>query len=249
MHAQLSAHGLMRHYIHLPHPSRADLQQRDLATMKARFGRISARIALDACTRQQRRPLCLIIEDDTRLHPKFLSELAKTLDALPRDWQVLHLCPEFVWGSALPNPTPFKLHPDQQRPSDAVRFFSHWPATGGQWVGGPLAFVVRRPHAGAMARTLRGGTAWLFVTRQPDRSLSYVSSHRPCIGNNASVQHIGCRDEDVRCCEPEAVDQTLAIRHDGAYVARSPPLCIEDAGAAGGTSWGFDRFNAPQNAR
>ena len=42
-----------------------------------------------------------------------------------------------------------------------------------------------------------------------------------------------------RCCELEAVDETLAIhgarQGSGAYVARDPPLCFEDT--FGGSSF------------
>ncbi|CEM11218.1 unnamed protein product [Vitrella brassicaformis CCMP3155] len=48
------------------------------------------------------RGMVLFIEDDTGLYPypegEFRAELFKTVNDLPAQWQVLHLCSGFLWG-------------------------------------------------------------------------------------------------------------------------------------------------------
>jgi hypothetical protein len=240
MHAQLDALHIARLSLHLPRAS-AQEGKDSIARLKARIGRVSTMMALEACAGQQRR-FCLILEDDTRLRRDFLRELASTLKALPASWTALHLCPEFIWGGSQgAEATPFKLWKSYTDGPDDRFFASKWMATGGQWVGGPLAFVVTRAHATAMARPLRKQKPPLMrLQKQSDGSYNFTWHDRACHERNRE----GCSDDGTVCCDYEAVDMALAIHHQpGDYIARQPPLCTEDAASLGGTSFPRARFD------
>lgn len=243
----LAEHSIPWLHVHnMPAPTAAELRLNDIASIKARLGRVSTRLALDTCARQQRRSLCLIVEDDVRFHPRFVLELAQTLHALPRAWRALHLCPEFVWGGSTPNPTPLKLHPSQGR-ANGKRFYPQWPATRGQWVGGPVAFVVRQSHASAMLERLRGPPPFVGSSvgdSADDSPVEFVRSHPKCRASvrSACVEFVNWTTTCRFMCELEAVDMTLALDHQAdEYVAMEPPLCHEQA-PRGSSSFANSRF-------
>ena len=103
-------------------------------------------LALEACANTAW-SWCLVLEDDTVLHPHFLDELNATAHALPAGWRLLHLCPAYTWGGGGPGYT--KLAPPWLRsdPRPSQRFYEEWPAQWGMWNGGPTAFVVQRARA------------------------------------------------------------------------------------------------------
>lgn len=242
MRAQLRALGIGWLSIQVPQPSVEEMRSDDVPLMKARLGRASTLLALDECTRQEEKRFCLILEDDARLHPRFFEELLRTVRTLPPGFQALHLCPEFTWGGTQPDPTHFQLHASCTRPSTAERYFTSWPATLGQWVGGPVAFIVRRSHAQTMAHTLRGaGMQWIRVIMEPEFIATSTRDDSECIGPLPSRGRCHDANLTVSCCEPEAIDVALAIHHHpDEFVARQPPLCFEDP--MGGTSFEPSRF-------
>eukprot|EP00041_Stephanoeca_diplocostata_P026576 m.718774 g.718774 ORF g.718774 m.718774 type:complete len:382 (+) comp22997_c1_seq22:126-1271(+) len=54
------------------------------------------------CSKQTDYKVCLIMEDDTILHPNFTLEANALMEDLPADWQLVHLCPGFMRGNAGP---------------------------------------------------------------------------------------------------------------------------------------------------
>ena len=123
---------------------------------------------------------CVVIEDDTQLHPRFATEVEATLAQLPASWQLLHLCPAFLWinkgkrfAAEEVGKKAFRLQPGPNvevgstpRKNETRAFLVYpppfWvrgmngkdiPPTG-HALGGPTAFLVRRAHAPALARQL-----------------------------------------------------------------------------------------------
>ena len=94
---------------------------------------------LNACAEAEAE-YCLLFEDDTMFVPGFRSELTKTIDGLPADWEILHLCPQFLWGRMWEpiqedrffhlNPMPYdQFCIDKQFPNlpNDTRHFPEWP--------------------------------------------------------------------------------------------------------------------------
>lgn len=96
----------------------------------------------------------LLLEDDTTLHPHFARELSLTLQALPPEWQVLHLCIGFLWGrDHTPKNSTFALRPDGplsevSPPAKTQRFLPHWPSRSAT-AGSPVAMAIRDAQAAA----------------------------------------------------------------------------------------------------
>lgn len=125
---------------------------------KVRLLIANVREALRACEEQTRHELCLILDDDARLHPHLDRELRCTLCELPSHWNVFHLCPGFTWGHFGPDEpeTHFHFHPEFFYPlaqTLRLRFFEHWPTENG-WVGAPTAFIIKRRHARHIRRVI-----------------------------------------------------------------------------------------------
>lgn len=123
----------------------------------------------------------LLCDDDLDLHPRFQTELALTLAALPRaDFRTLHLCPGWLWGRK------FRLHwgdstrgevsagtpvpegdisdldfvdPDARLVrGEALKFVQKKI-----WVGGPIACLVPVAELNALCELYKA-----FVARFPD---------------------------------------------------------------------------------
>ena len=240
IHRHLREHDLQFMRISLPGPTRSEMALNDMSAMKARLSRVNVHLALAACARQQDQPLCLVLEDDVSLRPHFLYELARTLDSMPSKWLALHLCPEFVWGGSTPNPSPLRLY-GRQTPSTAKRYFSEWPIYAGmiRYMGGPIAFVVRRSHASDMASRLRGPPPWRSSAFGPNRLPQKTVLGDPRCSSTGCLN--GTEERCLLFCEREAADMTLAyLHHPEEYVARDPPLCYEKS--VKDTSWTHSRF-------
>ena len=96
--------------------------------------------------------LVLITQDDVHFCNNFITELETSLQELPADWRILHLCAGYLWNrkknkpdfdkhlpaSILPNPEGPIPNEKIVKGSRFVRPFV--PA----WPGGPVAFLVRR---------------------------------------------------------------------------------------------------------
>ena len=81
-----------------------------------------------------------LLEDDTILHPHFCTELTKTFADLSPSWEVLHLCPGFVWGKRFSDheSRPVEFRPE--RKFHLKGFTSRvWdrPPDKEAWLGGP----------------------------------------------------------------------------------------------------------------
>lgn len=152
------------------------------ASGKARLSARNVLLALERCIHPSFSwaRSCVVIEDDTRLHPRFAAEVAATLKQLPASWQLLHLCPAFLWvgrGKSFAveeaGEAAFRMRPGPNvvvdrapRGSETRAFLMHpppfWvrgengkpiPPTA-HAVGGPTAFLVQRDHAPELARQL-----------------------------------------------------------------------------------------------
>jgi hypothetical protein len=102
----------------------------------------------------------IICQDDFYPVDNFLSELNKTVELLPEDWECLHLCPGFCWGRRFRNKRQLGLF-NPSRPERIVNFESHksdrffincnpseW-YNAHIWLGGPVAMLLNR-------KTLKG---------------------------------------------------------------------------------------------
>lgn len=106
--------------------------------------------------------LVLISQDDAQLCGQFLPELRSLLDEAPEGWRTLHLCPGYMWGRVtnkarldrdLPSPVP--ADPDWIVPVDkrvGSRFSTLFEPA---WVGGPVAFLIRKRDIESLLLQLR----------------------------------------------------------------------------------------------
>ena len=102
---------------------------------------------------------CVIMEDDVVFISKFVSELNHTIQQLPKQWQVFHMCPGFVWGRRDNKRHTRLIRYDPEfrvKASTARRYFSSWPSDRG-WVGGPIAFLIKKEHVSQMLSIFEGG--------------------------------------------------------------------------------------------
>jgi len=156
-------------------------------------------------------PIYLLLEDDTSLHPHFARELSLTLQALPQEWQVLHLCIGFLWGrNHSPKNGTFGLRPDgplsEVRPvAKNQRFLSHWPSRFAT-AGSPVAMAIRGQE---VAKLLEKET-----TNAKDTFLRTTDA-----------------EELLRAARDAITDvmlANLAYRQSNHFVTATPQLCWED---------------------
>lgn len=91
------------------------------------------------------------VEDDTFFSPRFCWAARRLFSTIGKDWEVVHMCPGFVWGrddSRHKTDSLFSYRPQAvvrkaKNPPDR-RFFRGAPHPKA-WVGGPTAFVARTP--------------------------------------------------------------------------------------------------------
>jgi hypothetical protein len=96
----------------------------------------------------------LICDDDFYPIDNFMEELNKTIDVLPPDWEMLHLCPGFLWGRKFRDMAKVgSLNPEskdikQLQYHTSGRYYKNCtPSTYCSlklWLGGPIALVVNR---------------------------------------------------------------------------------------------------------
>lgn len=152
------------------------------ASGKARLSARNVLLALERCMEPSFAwaSSCVVIEDDTRIHPYFAAEVAATLAQLPASWQLIHLCPAFLWigkgkrfAMEAAGEAAYRLQPGpnvlvgSSPRRDQSRVFLKYPPPF--WVkgekgepipptshalGGPTAFLVRRAHVPKLARQL-----------------------------------------------------------------------------------------------
>lgn len=93
----------------------------------------------------------ILCDDDMDICPKFLQELNRTVQDLPSNWKVLHLCPGCLWGRAFPNRTKLELCPEPAsffaiRPGFTKCNRAAYNVGSPCWYGGPVAMLVNRTH-------------------------------------------------------------------------------------------------------
>ena len=156
---------------------------------KARLSTLNFVRALEQCASPTLSwaELCVIFEDDTILHPNFMQEAQRTLRQLPADWNLMHMCPQFLWQAGKHDPQKrFHLSPGWQGqyvevgptpPPHERRVFrqhpppfyapmrhkdGHWGPMYHEWglaLGGPTAILVKRSHAASLGRMLAHAAA------------------------------------------------------------------------------------------
>ena len=156
---------------------------------KARLSTLNFVKALEQCASPSLgwADLCVIFEDDTVLHPHFMQEALLTVRQLPANWNLLHMCPQFLWQTGKNDPRKrFHLSPGWQGqhvevgptpPSHERRYFrqhpppfyapmrhkdGHWGPMYGEWglaLGGPTAILVKRSHAAYLGSRLADAAA------------------------------------------------------------------------------------------
>ena len=106
--------------------------------------------------------LILISQDDAHLCGQFIPALESLLNEAPEGWRTIHLCPGYMWGRMtnkprldrdLPSLVP--ADPDWVVPminKVGTRFATLFEPA---WVGGPLAFLIRRRHIESLLLQLR----------------------------------------------------------------------------------------------
>ena len=94
--------------------------------------------------------LCIIMEDDAKLHPNFIDEVSETWNSLPKSATLLHMCPGFAWGRKFRNETMhFHVNPEKnvEYPKVLSRYWNDWPCKHGFCAtGSPVAFMVESRH-------------------------------------------------------------------------------------------------------
>ena len=95
----------------------------------------------------------LLCDDDFVPIDNFLEELNKTIEALPKDWHILHLCPGFLWGRFYKDKNKIgKLNPEYNiehfEYDISNRFFINISydilSNINGWLGGPIALVIKK---------------------------------------------------------------------------------------------------------
>lgn len=97
----------------------------------------------------------IICQDDFYPIDNFFEELNKTVDKLPVNWEILHLCPFWAWGkeykdvSKIGKYNPCQYVDNTKLDSDiSNRFFKNCEArnylNNKLWLGGPLAFLIKK---------------------------------------------------------------------------------------------------------
>lgn len=177
---------------------------------------------LDACAESEA-AYCMLFEDDAAFVPGFKSELTKTIEGLPADWEILHLCPQFLWGRSWDptqpkrffhmNPLPYDQHClDQQFPSlpaDA-RHFPEWPLR-----------IHDRPHLENRDQ---------YDRSKPCEDRGWPGGPVAFVVAQKRVERLLARLERQQGPKENGVDDTLAradtiTKHD--FLAREPQLCRE----------------------
>lgn len=114
--------------------------------------------ALNTCAKSNFR-LCIIMEDDAKLHPNFIDEASDTWNDLPPSARLLHMCPGFAWGRKYRNESlHFHANPEQHigYPDVLSRYWKRWPCrTGFCATGGPVAFMVQADHIPLFLRSIK----------------------------------------------------------------------------------------------
>uniref|UniRef100_A0A6C0C0T2 Uncharacterized protein n=1 Tax=viral metagenome TaxID=1070528 RepID=A0A6C0C0T2_9ZZZZ len=106
--------------------------------------------------------LVLITQDDVQLCGHFVPELTRLLDGAPKDWRTLHLCVGYLWGRMQNKPRLDRELPPVV-PADPEWIVPKWTAQGDRlahlfepaWVGGPLAFLIRKRNIENLLMELR----------------------------------------------------------------------------------------------
>jgi len=95
----------------------------------------------------------IICQDDFYPINNFLSELNKTIELLPIDWECLHLCPGFLWGRKFRDKSKIgHLNPEYNinmlEYDKSERFFINCNAGRYKklrgWLGGPVAMIINK---------------------------------------------------------------------------------------------------------
>ena len=97
----------------------------------------------------------IICQDDFYPIDNFWVELNKTVEKLPSNWEILHLCPFWAWGKEYRDPNkigkynPCKYVDDSDLAcDDSDRFFKNCESSKyfkkKLWLGGPLAFLIKK---------------------------------------------------------------------------------------------------------
>ena len=191
---------------------------RGTLAQKKIWSRHNTAMAVQACARRthRRADICVVLEDDAILHVDFAHEVLRTVNALPADWDVLHLCPISLSEQS---DTQTKLNGLlRMRPVRPANFM-------------PSASAERRVSSGASCggRCLKN---WTGVT--PGGLKGFLIRPRAAVGFAAALNHFDRFDLTKFPQEAEWILHEL--RQPTHYVAFKPQLCHRGVG-----SWGWTR--------
>ena len=153
----------------------SEVESRVVCIKKLLFQKLSWGLRLA----QHEDSLILITQDDVQLCGRFILELATLLDVAPEGWRSMHLCPGYMWGRMQNKPRLDRELPDVVR-ADPEWVVSKWAVVNDRlarlfqpaWVGGPLAFLIRRRGIASLLRQLQATSESL----PDDMSLVFIAT-------------------------------------------------------------------------
>jgi hypothetical protein len=160
--------------------------------------------------------LALLTDDDTLFIPNLKNELKKTIDELPTDWNVFHLCPGYLHGRIDPF-NHFDLKPvgdilGQPRISSGGRAFLDWPQ-GVAHPGHDPNFPSNPEVGNAVDGILAGSPNSMLVTRDGAYDLLVA---------------FGTYLFEEDTLPDDYIERDVGVSHPSThFVARQPQLCKE----------------------
>ena len=106
--------------------------------------------------------LVLLTQDDVNFCLNFLEELERSLDEMPKDWRILHVCAGYMWGrktnkpkyDSQGDPPYIALDPEKKIPAEQILSRRLARVFAPAWPGGPLAMLIRRKDIPDVLRDL-----------------------------------------------------------------------------------------------
>eukprot|EP00041_Stephanoeca_diplocostata_P008853 m.132707 g.132707 ORF g.132707 m.132707 type:complete len:384 (+) comp17508_c0_seq1:198-1349(+) len=207
--------------------------------------------AFNTCANQKEYAVCLIMEDDTLLHPNFTVEANALMHALPSDWSLVHLCPGYLRGNAGP----------PQFVKGRVDRLEDW-----HWFPQPnVDFALKKCHGlgcnGTTRKCALGSKHPRYWLKDDATWGDQINTRVPCIAWIGGPQAYFVKPHEARylankvstalyCREvPGPNDLMLAYQardsqHRFHYMARDPQLCFEP-----GNSAKLSSFTNPDSAQ
>eukprot|EP00041_Stephanoeca_diplocostata_P005040 m.55115 g.55115 ORF g.55115 m.55115 type:complete len:389 (+) comp15535_c0_seq10:270-1436(+) len=190
--------------------------------------------AFYTCANQEQYEVCLIMEDDTILHPNFTVEARALMDDLPADWQLVHLCPGLMRGNA--GPAQYtkgrisKLEDWHWFPQPNVEFGEkRCQGLGCNTTTGKCALASLEKRYWVKDEPLWGGQAEVFVP-----CISWIGGPQAYLVKPAEAKYLAKHVSQPLYCGTKIGPNDLALSYQSRYsfkrhhyMARDPQLCFE----------------------